>query len=182
MASGTIHLAMAKKYLENHQEIKKEDFFRGNIFPDAAKQDDYTHYTDLNRKPDLLSHLQGKVNLKEFLEEHQYMSDFEKGWFLHLITDYRFFHECFRKEYLEKISYQDFKNELYFFYNHINGYIYHKYNITKNDFYEYQKEYYEEIEYQENLLTKEEIDNFIKNVANIDLETYIEEIKNNKYI
>ncbi len=181
MACANIHLAIAKTYLKQHPEINEKDFLRGTIFVDAVKFDDYTHYTDRNRKEDLLSHLKGKVVLKDFLKDHQNLSDFEKGWFLHLITDYRFFHECFDREYLKKCTYTEFKERLYKTYYSLNTYLMKTYNITIEDYYEYTKEFFPGRDYEDCLLTKENVDNFIKKVASISLEEYKKEIENNKY-
>ena len=37
MASATIHLAIAKKYLENHKELNYEKVIAGTLYPDATK-------------------------------------------------------------------------------------------------------------------------------------------------
>ena len=66
--------------------------------------------------------MRGKVNLYSFLQDHEYLNDFELGWFLHLITDYLFFEECFDTEYLLENSYEQFCKDLYFAYNHLNLY------------------------------------------------------------
>ena len=52
---------------------------------------------------------QVKQNGKKRLGKAPYITfildDFELGWFLHLVTDYLFFDECFSKEYLLENSY-----------------------------------------------------------------------------
>lgn len=91
MASATIHLAIAKKYLEKHNELDYEKVIAGTLYPDATEDSDKSHYTDINRGKDNISHVRGKVNLYAFLKEHKTLDDFELGWFLHLVTDYLFF-------------------------------------------------------------------------------------------
>lgn len=95
MASATIHLAVAKKYLEKNKNHDYEKVIAGALYPDAAQNNDESHYTDINRGSDNLSHVRGKVNLYSFLTNHDNLDDFELGWFLHLVTDYLFFEECF---------------------------------------------------------------------------------------
>lgn len=180
MASAAIHVAIAKKYLEQHNNLNYEEIIKGTLYPDADSDNDKTHYTDKFRGNDNVSHVRGKVNLYAFLEEHETLNDFEKGWFLHLITDYLFFLECFRAEYLLSKSYQDFCKELYHAYDCVNLYMEEKYNISKEDFKEYPSEYYPGIPYEECILPKEMIDSFIKRVSSIDLEKYILKIKENK--
>ena len=114
MACATIHLAIAKKYLETHTTLNYRDIIAGTLYPDAVDNNDESHYTDLNRDDDNVSHVRGKVNLYSFLQDHEYLNDFELGWFLHLITDYLFFEECFDTEYLLENSYEQFCKDLYF--------------------------------------------------------------------
>ena len=104
------------------------------------------------------------------------MNDFELGWFLHLITDYLFFEECFTKDYLSKNSYEDFCKDLYFAYRCLNIYLSEKYNITKEDYKDYPSEYYPGKSYETCLLSKELIDKFINRVAVIDLDKNIKKI------
>ena len=157
MACATIHLAIAKKYLNKHEELNYEKVIAGTLYPDAAEDNDKSHYTDINRGNDNISHVRGKVNLYAFLNEHKYLDDFELGWFLHLVTDYLFFEECFTEEYLLNNSYKDF--------------------ITENDYKDYPSEYYSGKVYEDCILPKEMIDEFINRVSNIDLDKYIEKIE-----
>lgn len=81
MACATIHLAIAKKYLENHKKLDYEKVIAGTLYPDAVEDKDESHYTDINRGNDNVSHVRSKVNLYAFLEEHQKLNDFELGYF-----------------------------------------------------------------------------------------------------
>ena len=89
---------------------------------DATNNNDESHYTDVNRGRDNVSHVRGKVNLYLFLKNHEILNDFELGWFLHLITDYLFFEECFSTDYLLQNSYEQFCKDLYS-YLYITNYI-----------------------------------------------------------
>ena len=177
MACATIHLAIAKKYLENHKQLNYEKVIAGTLYPDASPNNDESHYTDINRGNDNVSHVRGKVNLYAFLKEHESLNDFELGWFLHLVTDYLFFDECFTEEYLLTNSYENFCQALYFAYEHLNLYLSEKYNITEKDYKDYPNEYYLGKAYKDCILTKEMINEFINRVSNIDLNKYIQKIK-----
>ncbi len=176
MACATIHLAIAKKYLEKHNELDYDKVIAGTLYPDAAEDNDKSHYTGKNRGKDNVSHVRGKVNLYEFLKEHYTLDDFEFGWFLHLITDYLFFEECFTTEYLLENSYEDFCKDLYFAYNCLNLYLSDKYLITDEDYKSYPSEKYSGIPYQDSILPAKMIDDFIKRVSSIDIEEYIKKI------
>lgn len=177
MACPTMHLAIAKKYLENHKDLNYEKVIAGTLYPDAIEDNDKSHYTDINRGNDNVSHVRGKVNLYAFLKEHKSLDDFELGWFLHLITDYLFFEECFTEEYLLNNSYEDFCKDLYFAYDHLNLYLSQKYNIVENDYKTYPSEYYPGSAYEDCILPKEMIDEFINRVSVIDLNKYIKKIE-----
>ncbi len=180
MACPSVHLAIAKKYLENHKDLDYKNFIAGTLYPDAASDNDKTHFTEKERGCNNVSHVRSKVNLYHFFEKYKTLDAFELGWFLHLVTDYLFFLECFTEEYLNSKTYQEFCKELYHAYDCINLYIEEKYNVTKEDYEAYPKEYYPGIPYEECILPKEMVDAFIKRVSNINIENYIEKIKSAK--
>lgn len=180
MACATIHLAIAKNYLDKHKELDYEKVIAGTLYPDAVEDNDTSHYTDKKRGNDNVSHIRSKVNLYSFLEEHKKMDDFEFGWFLHLITDYLFFEECFTTEYLLEKSYEDFCKDLYFAYNCLNSYLTEKYHITERDYKSYPSEYYSGIPYQNCILPINMIDKFIARVSSINIDNYIIKIKENR--
>lgn len=178
MASGNIHIAIAKKYLEKNSKLNRFEVLKGTIYPDTIKDKNSSHYADIEKRGlDNISHLQGKVNLYSFLLDHPNLNDFEYGWFIHLMTDYLFFDECFTKEYLLTHTYDEFRRDLYFGYDCLIGYLNKKYNITKEDFTIYPNEMYPEKPYQKSIFTKKLIDDFITRVSNIDTEEYIKKIK-----
>lgn len=180
MASPAIHLAIAKKYLEKNASFNYKNVIDGTLYPDAVDDKDKSHYTDINRGSDNVSHVRGKVNLYEFLIEHEFLSDFELGWFLHLVTDYLFFEECFTTEYLLNRTYEAFCKDLYFAYDCLNTYIPEKYHITEVDYASYPSEYYPGIPYEDSVLSKDMIDKFIERVSSVDLDEYIERIRKSK--
>lgn len=180
MACASIHLAIAKEYIKRHSGLNKEQVFAGTLYPDSVEDDTKTHYTLQNRGMDILSHVQGKVDLYAFLKENEPLDDFSLGWFLHLVTDYLFFQECFSKQYFNNLTYQRFCKELYHAYSCLNLYIEEKYNITKEDYEAYPSEYYTGIPYEECILNKKMVDDFITRVASIDIETYCKLLKKHK--
>ncbi|MDE6142360.1 MAG: hypothetical protein K2G03_07120, partial [Bacilli bacterium] len=181
MACATIHLAIAKKFLEKNTDINRDDFIAGTLYPDADLDNDSTHYTDKNRGSDNVSHVRGKVNLYAFLLEHESLNAFELGWFLHLVTDYLFFEECFTESYLLSVTYEEFCKELYHAYYCVNLYLEEKYKLDRERYYKaYPNAYYPGIPYEDCLLSKETVDNFIDLVDKIDIDKYIEKIKEKK--
>lgn len=182
MASSVIHLAIMKKFIEKNPDlgINKKEAYAGTLYPDVTDNKDITHYTDNQRGKDNISHLKGKVNLYSFLQDHEIKNSFTLGWFIHLLTDYLFFSECFDDQYLINTSYEDFRKDLYYAYDCLTSYLSKKYNIVKEDYISYPSEYYEGSSYKKCLFTKSQIDNFIERVSSIHLDTYIPKIKENK--
>lgn len=93
MAGYVIHLAVAEAYKSKHpDDIENyDDFIQGIIFPDSVYDKSITHYGEKS----------SKVNLREFLKENEINNDYDKGYFLHLVTDYIFYNkflECFSKD------------------------------------------------------------------------------------
>ena len=105
MPSFNIHLAVAIKYCENHMIENKEEFFKGNIAPDLVTDKSISHYTGMRDKNFLRQFVFEKVRLNEFLKENNVESDFEKGVFLHLATDFIFYQEILSDEYLASVDY-----------------------------------------------------------------------------
>lgn len=98
MAGYVIHLAVAEKYIKkNPNDIENYDeFIAGVIFPDSVSDKSLTHYGPKS----------SKVNLKAFLDENNIESSYNKGYFLHLVTDYIFYNKFI--EYYSKDIYNDY--------------------------------------------------------------------------
>lgn len=99
MPSFTIHLAVAKKYLEKHKNENEEEFYRGVIDPDL-KDKATSHFGKYSSEPDL----------NRYCREVGLNSSYKRGYFLHLLTD-----DLFYNKYLE-----GFSEEIYDDYNRIN--------------------------------------------------------------
>lgn len=177
MASSAIHLAVAKKYLRNNNKNITDAFLKGTLEPDTVEDKGLSHYTNKYRGKDNVSHVENKVNLYAFLKEHESLDDFHMGWFLHLVTDYLFFSECFTTEYLLGTTYEEFCKDLYYGYSCLTDYVSKKFDITIDDYASHPSEYYPGTGYKDCIFTLEQIENFIERVAAIDLENYITKIK-----
>ena len=177
MASSTIHLAVAKTYLKQHPNLNQEKVLAGTLYTDSIKDKERLHYSEKDRGPNLVTLLKTKVNLYRFLLDHEHRTDFEEGWFLHLVTDYLFFEECFTKEYLSSHRFPEFHKDLYDAYDCLSQYITEKYHLTKEDYQAYPNLYFPTHPYQPCLFTKEQIDAFIARVASISLEDYSKKVK-----
>lgn len=85
MAGYVIHIAVAQEYLKKHDKINEnqKEFIKGVIYPDSVSDKSLTHYGSKS----------SKVILKDFLRENQTNTSFNRGYFLHLVTDYLFYNK-----------------------------------------------------------------------------------------
>lgn len=177
IASAAIHISIAKKYLEKHPNLNYDEFIKGTLYPDVRPNNVEHHYPKSTIIGDFAISVYNKVDLYAFLQANKNLDDFKLGYFLHLVTDYLFFRECLNVEYLKRTTPETFKRELYHAYDTLDSYLILKYNITKEDYKAYPYMYSEGIPYKKNLLNKELIDKFITRVSSIDLDKYIQRIK-----
>ncbi len=161
MAGYVIHLAVGEEFIRNFpNEIKNyEEFIEGIIYPDSVSDKSITHYGEKS----------SSVNLKAFLSEKDIESDFNKGYFLHLVTDYLFYNKfltIFSSEYI----YND--------YDILNKKLEKKFKV-KIPIQVKEKVFYKDGEAK--ILNLEEVIKFIENTAKYDL-NYIKEavLKNDK--
>lgn len=111
MPGYVIHIATAKEYLRKHKNIEdEEEFIKGTIFPDFTTNKATTHYGKSS----------GFTNINKFLDKNQINNSFNKGYFLHLVTDYLFYNY-----YLDKFS-----KDIYNDYDIINKRLMEKYDIN----------------------------------------------------
>lgn len=149
MAGYVIHLAVAEEYIRKHKNQIKDynKFIEGVIYPDGVQDKSITHYGEKS----------SKVHLKEFLKKHEIKDSFEKGYFLHLITDYLFYNSFL--EYFSKDIYDD--------YDISNKYLIKKYDVKIPDNVKNQVFYKEG---NTRLFTIETISKFIEETAKYDIE------------
>ena len=181
MASFGIHLAIGKRYCEKvgiTDGIK--DIYRGIIAPDLVDNKVDSHYSGELVKGDLVHNLPNKVLLTNFLANESIDTDYQKGVFLHLITDYLFFNDFFDKEFIAGVSSLKFCEDLYYSYDILDKYLIEKYSLDYSDFSDALSEnisktlnkFQVDKEEYSNILPTDKVDDFIEKVSSIDLEKY----------
>lgn len=156
MPGYVIHLAVAEEYLRKHSN-KKEDyneFIEGVIFPDSVKDKSETHYGEKS----------SLSNLVEFLKKHTIDNSFERGYFLHLLTDYLFYNR-----YIDCIS-----EKIYNDYDVLNDRLINKYNVVLP---EKVKNLVFSKEGKLIILSMDLVDKLVDEISNMDLDILPEEIK-----
>ncbi|MCI8308696.1 MAG: hypothetical protein HFJ45_00430 [Clostridia bacterium] len=182
MASFNIHLAVAIEYMKKNHIENKDELFYGAIVPDLEEDKSKSHYTGYHNSDNLTRYLAEKVDLNLYLKQEEINTDYEKGKFLHLITDYLFFNNFFEENYIKNITYKKFVNDLYYSYVISNSYLEEKYNIKdlpKDLLEKMNKDIKNTLnsksnsnKIQKNILPLEKLNEFIEKVSNIDLELY----------
>jgi len=188
MASFDIHLAVAKRYIAKNHINNENDFYEGTIDPDLNDDKNSSHYTEKKNKNLLIPYLQGKVMLYKFLSENNIDDDYNKGVFLHLITDYLFYNDFFNINYLENVTYEEFIKDLYYSYDCTNEYLKDKYKINLNKFYEKinigvdreKKKKNINNPSGKNILDFDKLSFFIERVSDINLEKYKDKLLEEK--
>lgn len=132
MPSFNIHLAVAKRWVEKHGGIKDlTAFYDGSIAPDLTDDKCLTHYTDRDLSKDNLPYfLKNRIGIEKFKADNKIKSDFDRGRYLHVITDYLFYTEFFDLNALEKVWHEDFGRNLYYSYGLTNPHLQTKYGVS----------------------------------------------------
>lgn len=110
MPGYVIHLAIGKVY-EKKNEIKNiKDFEKGIIAPDMTDNKSKTHYGPYSSMP----------NFNKYIIEHGINNEYDKGYLLHLISDYLYYNYFLKK----------WDNKIYNDYDILNKKIMEKYELT----------------------------------------------------
>ena len=155
MPGYIIHIAVAKEYAKKHKIKNVDDFIRGSIAPDFANDKSTTHY---GKSP-------AYTNLGNYLKENTILTDYDKGFFLHLITDYLFYNK-----YLNDIS----KPQIYYDYDFLNKEIIDKYEIVPLE------EIKDKIFFKEGVpkhISMELVDQMVNDISNMDIDTIVKEVE-----
>ena len=184
-----IHLAIAKEYLKHHPEIKNEEaFYEGSIAPDFAEDKKKSHYTKATSNEDLINYLNNKVHIYPFLQTTNVKTDYNKGLFLHLITDKLFFTKFLDKSYLKSVTYSEYINDLYYSYECTNSVVINHYQLPME---KYEQRIEENInkmkkvrgiveKQKNNILEVDKLIKFINEMSLIDLDKYQQKYQNKK--
>lgn len=99
MAGYVIHLAVGEEYLRNfpNEIINYKEFIDGIIYPDSVTDKSLTHYGPKS----------SQVHLDQFFKDKDLDTDFNKGYFIHLVTDYLFYNK-FLTVFSKKYMYNDY--------------------------------------------------------------------------
>ena len=150
MPGYVIHLAVGKVYSENNKIEDLKSFERGIIAPDISENKVESHYGPYSSEP----------GLNQFLQINGISSSYDEGYFLHLVTDYLFYHKFLSK--WEKSIYDD--------YDKLNSRIMKQYGVTVP------KEAQEKVRFKSgktSVLNEKDLYRFINSVGKINIRQMI---------
>ena len=170
MPGYTIHIAIAKKYIEKHKnEIKNEEqFIKGVIAPDMnekldepAENKSATHYGSW-----------GKYEVTTYIDEFfrdskvDMNQDYWKGYFLHLLADHYFYNynKYFKKEHQEVIKNND---RFYYDFDCLNKLLIEKYQLK---IFDNIKKYMNTFDEKPRYLTEAKVIQFIEEISDMDIQ------------
>jgi hypothetical protein len=116
MPGYVIHLATANEYMNKHKDAikNKDEFYKGVIAPDLTTKEGKinTHFGKNS----------SQANLRKYLEHNNnnIETDFDKGFFLHLVTDYIFYNKYF----------DTYSKDIYNDYDILNSFLIEKYKVV----------------------------------------------------
>lgn len=175
MPGFTIHIAVAKRYIErNKNEIKnEEEFINGIIAPDMnenldgpAPDKSKTHYGKWGYN-EITTHID------EFLKDAMIdmKQDYWKGYFLHLLADHYFYNIYFKNEYEEAVRNND---KFYYDFYCLNKGLIEKYKIK---IFDNIKEYMTIYDKEPKYLKESKVIDFIEEISNMDIHDKTEIIR-----
>lgn len=148
MPSYIIHLAVAKEYLKSHTEENTDEFIRGVIAPDLLEKPQ-SHYGESSSEPDL----------KKYIQVNGLHTSYDRGYYLHLKTDWIFYHDL--------LPANVFCEEVYNDYDRMNASLIKKYELIIP---EEVKDYVGFRDGRTKKLHEHMVDRFIGKVGKLDLE------------
>lgn len=158
MPGYVIHLSIAEEYLRKHKNNENySEFIEGVIFPDGVKDKSETHFGNGS------SH----SNLFEFLKENKINNSFNRGYFLHLLTDYLFYNKYINI----------FSKDIYNDYDILNEDLICKYNVKLPEKIR-NKVFFKKGNLA--LLSKELVEKVIDEISSLDIDKVAYEVTQNK--
>ena len=161
MPGYIIHLAVGNEFIKNRptEILDKDKFIDGVIYPDLTYDKSKTHYGPKS----------SMTNLKNFFLDKEIDTDFNKGYCLHLITDYLFYNKFL------KVFYG--RDELHNEYDLTNYYLQSIFNVVVPE------KIKDKVKYKDGgtckMLFPDDIVSFIKETGKYDLEKVKTEALNN---
>ena len=134
MPSQMTHLAVAKRFLDKHPDLIKDvkRFLDGNVLPDLDPDKEASHCGIRTEMYDLVKRNIEKVNPIKFVATHDMRDDLNKGQYLHLYVDDKYYNE-FLLEYYKNTNGKQTSIDMYETTRRDDAYLQQKHCISYYD-------------------------------------------------
>ena len=176
MPGLTFHYIIALKSIEKNNVTNIQEYIDGSFYPDFY-QKPQSHYTDNSKVKKPLDKLLFKVDLEAFVKEHTINTDHDKGYFLHLLTDYLFYHDLCIEKYAHNPDFIRCLHNLGVEYTKINKALYELYKYDNTYINSEYLQFFTRPDEDPEFFTHEELKNFIEHCAALDLNKEYNNIK-----
>ena len=135
MPSQIIHLAIAQKYLQKHPHAVKDvrKFFDGNVLPDLANDKAQSHCGIRTEMFDIVKRNREKVSPAKFAATHDMADDLNKGQYLHLYVDNKYYNDFLLKYFQQRLSGERIGTDMYETSRRDDAYLQQKYGVAYGD-------------------------------------------------
>ena len=158
MPGYVIHLSVAEEYLKKNNKAEDyEEFIEGVIYPDSIKDKWITHFGEKS----------SKSNLCKFLQEKDVKTSFNRGYFLHLLTDYLFYNR-----YIDTMT-----SDMYNDYDVLNDRLVEKYNVKVPE--KVKNQIFSNPNGVLKILTEKLVYEMVEEISNMDIDTVAKDVLTN---
>lgn len=159
-----MHLAIAEEYMKHNFIKNRTAFLDGTLEPDLLPDKISSHFGSYEKPKSIRELLKSRMSLEKYVRESEITSDFEKGYFLHMIVD-DLFYEYIYSEDIEQQTPEQAKVDMYSDYDFVTHHILLKYKIEKDRI----KQFLNSKKGTPVYFTAEDCDKFISATGKIDL-------------
>ena len=176
MPSLMLHLKIGEEYLKNNNIKNAEEFLKGCLAPDFATDKRKSHFGKIVDAQNYTQIINNKTDLFEICKNTKLDTDFNKGVFLHLVTDDFFYKTYMLREMknYKKINQMPLEQAHKEIYEEYNRLAYYFYKTTPPQNLHLLPERFKQ--YEQNKMkyfTENDINIIIEAMSNIDLEQVI---------
>lgn len=131
MASLMLHMVIGGKYCEINKVENQFEFISGSLAPDVLPDKDKSHYLSGYFPSAYREAIMNRVNLFEFCKANRLDTDYNRGYFLHLLTDYVFYTQYLKNldtyKNMMDIPDEEMKITMYLEFDRVAHYLVNKY-------------------------------------------------------
>lgn len=131
MPSLMIHLLIGEEYCKKNNVLDKMQFLVGVLAPDMYSPKSTTHFSRKTNNKTYTEDIKNYINLKAFCKNTDINSDYNRGMFMHLLTDEYFFNRYLLNNHkykaIEHLNMLEIERILYEDYDKLNTWI-HKFH------------------------------------------------------